>query len=132
MMITALFRRLLFVSHEWGPPIAIGSFDVKTAFGLMNHEVVYDALRSLGIPGDESVALINELRCLQAEVEVPGVASAAGIGVNKSVQQGGTETTALWDLLMEHLLADSWAREGLGFKLDDANRESHVVFTDNI
>eukprot|EP00973_Karenia_brevis_P073142 10159766-Karenia_brevis.AAC.1 len=44
MLITELFRQLLFLSHEWGPGIAIGSFDIKIAFDSMDHSIVFDAM----------------------------------------------------------------------------------------
>ena len=80
-MITELLTRLLFMSHEWGPALAIGSFDVKTAFDFMGHEVFFRALVARGVHGHIATGLVRELRNLQAEVEVPEVALASGIRV---------------------------------------------------
>ena len=135
MFITELLRRLLFISHEWGPTIAIGSFDVKTAFDSMDHEVVFGALVARGVPLHIAVALIRELRGLHADVSVPGVAEVVGLPVNSGGRQGGTETTLLWNILLEHGLEDlisSWATEGFGFSFDGAPLVNHAIWADNI
>ena len=49
MLITELPRQLLIVSHEWRPTVVIGSFDIRTAFDSMDHELIFKALTGRGV-----------------------------------------------------------------------------------
>ena len=75
MHVTELLGRLLNISHEWGPHIAIGSFDIKIAFDLMDHEISFDASIFGGVPAHLAAALVLELRHLRAEALIEGVAT---------------------------------------------------------
>eukprot|EP00973_Karenia_brevis_P043600 6041344-Karenia_brevis.AAC.1 len=83
MLITELLRRLLFISHEWGPPVIIGSLDVATAFDSMDHSLVFHAMCRRGIPPHLAAALVDELRHVVAEAEIPGLTHSEPVAINR-------------------------------------------------
>jgi hypothetical protein len=135
MLITELLRRLLFLSHEWGPHVAIGSFDVKTAFDSMDHQLIMEALMARGVPEHLAAAFIRELMDLSIDVEIPGFADAKGIRGNRGGRQGGTDTTLLWNYLLEFVMDDlvrRWNESGTGFQFENGALVNHLIWADNI
>lgn len=131
MLITELLRRILFIGHEWGPHLAIGSFDIRTAFDSMDHSIVFKALVGRGVPEHLAAAFIRELIDIRIEVEIPGLAEAEGVEANTGGRQGGTDTTVLWNYLMEYLLDDlvrSWGVAGVGFKFESGPLVNHLIW----
>eukprot|EP00973_Karenia_brevis_P086357 11974497-Karenia_brevis.AAC.1 len=104
--IQELLRRVLFLSHEWGPTAVVGSFDVATAFDSMDHDFMFEAMLGVGIPEHIVAALMRELLHVQADAEIKDITSVEAIGINKGGRQGGTETPNEWNWLMEYILRD--------------------------
>ena len=72
MLITEMLRQILFLSHEWGPTVRSGSFDIKTAFEFMDHRIIFNALVSRDVPEHLAAAVLMELMDLQVEVVILG------------------------------------------------------------
>ena len=135
MLITELVRHLLFLSHEWGPRLFIGSYDIRTAFDTMRHQLIFRALVGRGIPEQLAVALVWELCGVSADVSVMGVAEVFGVAINSGGRQGGTETTWCWNIMLEFILeelVETWNDLDMGFTFDGLGLVNHAIWADNI
>ena len=131
MLITELFRQLLIVSHEWRPTVVIGSFDIRTAFDSMDHELIFKALTGRGVAEHLAAAFIRELWDLQVEAEIPGMATTTGQPANVGGRQGGTETPSLWNYLLKYILEElvaKWNVRGWGFRFDNGPLVNHMIW----
>ena len=106
MLISELVRQILFLSHQWGPAVYVGSYDIKTAFDTMRHHFMFNALLTRGAPESLAVSLVWELCDVKADAFVIGVAEAHGIDFNSGGRQGGTETTWCWKITIEYMLEE--------------------------
>eukprot|EP00973_Karenia_brevis_P074499 10352163-Karenia_brevis.AAC.1 len=135
MLITELVRQLLFLSHDWGTTVFIGSFDIKIAFDSMRHALIFTSLLGRGVPEQLAVAIVRELCDVKADAEIAGVAAVEGIEINNGGRQGGTETTWCWNILMEFILEDvvqTWNILGMGFSFDQLGLVNHALWADNL
>eukprot|EP00973_Karenia_brevis_P040796 5647854-Karenia_brevis.AAC.1 len=97
---------MLFLSHEWGPTIVIGNLDIKTAFDSIDHSILFHALIGRGLQEHLAAAFLRELMDIEIDVEIPAMCEASGIRANTGGKQGGTDTTALWNYLIEWIMED--------------------------
>ena len=135
MLITELVRHLLFLSHEWGARVFVGSFDIKTAFDSMKHALMFKSMVARGIPEQMAVALVWELCDVKADVEIFGVTATKDVEINSGGRQGGTETTWCWNILLEFIMEDivkTWNDLKMGFEFDGKGLVNHAIWADNV
>ena len=113
----------------------VGSFDVAIVFDSIGHEIILEAMLAREAPDHIAAAVMQELRDFEAAAAVSGIATVKSIPVSVGGRQGGTETTTLWNLLMEYLpeeVVDFWNVMGCGFKMDHGPFVNHMIWVDNI
>ena len=122
MHVTEMLRRCLFLSYGWGTPVYIVSLGVITAFDLMKYDVSLDAT-------------LQQLVGNTAMANVDCIATSGWVGVYQAGRQGDTDTTELWNALIEALLGPLvayWADNDFGFTMDWTKPIHHAIWADNV
>ena len=128
MFVTELLRRCLHLTHQWKHNVHIASLDVLTAFDLIDYNVLCNALRRRGWPPHFAASVLEQLLDNEAEACIPGLGKTKRVRVLRGGRQGGTETTDLWNDILEAQLADvvaRWEQLGYGFTIDGSGLLHH-------
>eukprot|EP00973_Karenia_brevis_P075488 10484868-Karenia_brevis.AAC.1 len=90
---------------------------------------------SRGVQEHLAAAFLRELMDIEIEVEIHGMCRAEGIAANKGGRQGGTDTTMLWNYLLESAMEEvvlAWNQDGYGFQYENGPLVNHLIWADNI
>ena len=121
--VVSIIRQLIITAREFdGDHVHIGNSDVKTAFDEMRHEDQVRALRARGVTSEDAWRIARELAGTTLLLEVPGLAEAEEVPMEKGGVQGGTLTPDKWNYIIEealgevvgrtHVRADVWSCGG--------------------
>ena len=128
-------KLLLERSEKWNLPIHMGKGDVGHAFGSMSHPVLDASLKRRRLPLRLSAATLRELVAASLFVRVQDAVSPLVV-LGKGGRQGGTETPAEWNFLLDHALHDTvqcWLRRRYGWDPGDGLPPiSHVAWADDL
>ena len=132
--ITETVRILLEKAREWGLPIAVGSFDVETAFASLRHKHIMAGYLRRGAPFSLVCAIMRELSHVWISVQINGATSSRQVPLCKGTREGAQISPEEWNTAIApaiHELAFRWHVSGYGFDLSDGNAYIIDVWADN-
>jgi hypothetical protein len=128
--ITETLRIGLEKSNLYGQELTILQADVLTAFDHMSHDEIRRSLGYYAVPQRLQHSLLLELAGTVMFLVLEHVAAACPVLLFAVGQQGGTETPALWNRILDSRLAEAaklCRDEGLGWKLVDERYADEVI-----
>ena len=129
-----LLRQLVHHGGTWdGSSLVLGSLDIATAFDLLSHTLVREALSGFGVHPAVTLVLLQELMQCSAQLEVPTAGTIPDIPCECGGCQGGVDTPDAFNAAVAWLLgplAASWKIRGYGLRAEQAV-VTHVVWADN-
>ena len=118
-----------------GLPFIMPVWDILTAFDLMQHKVIGDALTATGICATGLRMELRELTDVSMTLQLPNTPLSGPVPLQKAGIQGGVCTPDQFNAVMEHALykpVQWWQERKWGIILDDGHRLTHLVWCDNI
>jgi hypothetical protein len=128
--ITEALRVGLEKSKLYGQELTIIQADVLKAFDHMSHDEILRSLEYYGVPQRLQHSLLLELAGTVMLLVLEHVAAACPVLLFAAGKQGGTETLALWNRILDSRLAEAAKirrDEGLGWKLIDEGYADEVI-----
>ena len=133
-LVTEVLRQSLHNANLWGKHLFIISCDIKMAFDAIKHEAIYEALNKQGVHPILAKAILMEYTHLEANVTIADAPPTPYFSFSQGGRQGGVETPALFNIILESVLAEliaSWTSRKFGFALDGAHYITHCIWADN-
>eukprot|EP00973_Karenia_brevis_P038554 5319653-Karenia_brevis.AAC.1 len=110
--------------------------DIEIAFDSMDHDMLARSLQSRGLHPLLIRALVREIRFMEGDMAITGVAISQRFRFQRGGKQGGVETPAEFNVMVETLMQPvvaSWKERGYGFKFREEDEAlTHLVWADNI
>lgn len=119
--------------------LVVGAGDIQTAFDMMVHESILDALHMERLDINARIAAAKQLKDKRLHLEVPHSDRAEPVRIERGGMQGGILTTYGFNALMRAIfqkLEPIWQMINLGVMLDiddeSAGLLTHLIWADNI